>query len=488
LHPVMKKSLGKPAWPPLLHRVVHTVRSRNLFLRGQHLLVAVSGGPDSMALLSLLDCLRPSWSLKLTAVHCNYGLRGSESDHDQEFVKARCRERKIPLHVRRFQLHDGPRYSSLQAVARDLRYRAFNEIAEECGAERIAVGHTADDQAETVLLWVLRGSGLTGLSGMPAFRDDKVIRPLYEARRREILTYLRKAGISFREDSSNAKPLYLRNRIRQEIIPILNRLVPSSTDALCRLADICREDDRYLEQQAAALSSSTVKWESAGGWVIDRGILLDLPSALQRRIIRGLLRQNHTQHRSSGLRTIDRVIRLASKRGDVSSLDVARGRIIVGRDEVRFIAQQTQVISPDRQGHVIPPERLTVPGTLVWPSTGQRLQIQRVARDQVPAPLGKHRIIVDADRVSQPLLVRSWSPGDRFHPYGMNGHSKKLQDFFTDLKIPVAARSRIPVVAAPKGIVWIVGYRQDQRWMPTATTERCLVLTVDGLSLREGTD
>lgn len=478
----MKKSLGKTAWPSLLHRVVRTVRSRNLFQPGQHLLVAVSGGADSIALLSLLDCLRSSWSLTLTAVHCNYGLRGSESDDDQEFARARCKERNIPLHVRRFQLHDSPRYSSLQAVARDLRYRAFNEIAEECGADRIAVGHTADDQAETVLLWLLRGSGLTGLSGMPAFRDDKVIRPLYEASRREISTYLRKAGISFREDSSNAKPLYLRNRIRQEIVPNLNRLVPSSTDALCRLADICREDDRYLEQQATALSSSTVKWESAGGWVIDRGVLLDLPSALQRRIIRGLLRQNHAQHRSSGLRTIDRVIRLVSKRGRVSSLDVARGRIIVGRDEVRFISLKTQVIAPDRQGHVIPPERLTVPGTLVWPSTGQQLQVQRVARDQVPAPLGKYRIVVDADRVSQPLLVRPWSPGDRFHPSGMKGHSKKLQDFFTDLKIPVAARSRIPVVAAPEGIVWIVGYRQDQRWMPTATTERCLVLTVDGLS------
>src|SRR5262249_34969239 len=156
-------------------------------------------------LLSLLDCLRSSWSLKLTAVHCNYGLRGPESDDDQEFVKARCSERHIPLHIRRLSPRDEPRYSSLQAVARDLRYEVFNEIAEECGADRIAVGHTADDQAETVLLWLLRGSGLTGLSGMPAFRDDKVIRPLYETSRLEILTYLHMVGMPFREDSSNSK-------------------------------------------------------------------------------------------------------------------------------------------------------------------------------------------------------------------------------------------------------------------------------------------
>ncbi len=437
-----------------------------------------------MALLSLLDGLRSSWSLKVTAIHCNYGLRGPESDHDQEFVTAHCRERNIPLHIRRLYPRDEPRHSSLQAVARDLRYRAFNEIAEECGADRIAVGHTADDQAETVLLWLLRGSGLTGLSGMPAFRDDRVIRPLYETRRQEILTYLHTVGISFREDSSNSKPLYLRNRIRQEIVPILNRLVPSSLNALCRLADICREDDRYLEQQTTALSTSTVKWESAGGWVIDRGVLLELPCAMQRRVIRGLLRQNHAQHRFSSLRTITQVMCQASNPGGVSRIDVAGGQILVTLNDVRFVPHQAQATSLDRERHVVRPERLTIPGRLLWPGTGQRLQVQRVTHDQVPALLGRDQIVVDADRISEPLLVRSWSPGDRFHPYGMKGHSKKLQDFFTDLKIPIAARSRIPVVEAPEGIVWVVDYRQDQRWVPTAATERYLVLTVDEASTR----
>lgn len=470
------------AWPRLLHQVVRTVRSRKLFQRGQHILVAVSGGPDSVALLSILQHLRSHWELTLSAVHCNYGLRGAESEEDQKFVEVFCQELGVPLHIRRVGLHIGERNTSLQADARDLRYQVMQGIADRCGADRIAVGHTANDQAETVLLWMLRGAGLTGLSGMPAFRDHNVIRPLYETTRQEILGYLCKAELPFREDSSNVKPLYLRNRVRREVIPILTQLVPSSIDALCRLADVCREDDRYLDQQIAALSSSAMERESAGGWTIDRGCLLELPAALQRRCIRNLFRQNDDQSRSPSLQTVDRIIRLASKRKSGASLDVRGGRVVVGDRHLRFIPLPAGAVSHAEQSHGKCQEFLSIPGALIWAGTGQRLQVQQQVRSQMCAPLGKGRIVVDADRVSQPLMVRNWLPGDRFHPVGMEGHSKKLQDFFTDLKIPIAARSRIPLVVAPEGILWVVGYRQDERWTPTATTKHCLVFTSEDLA------
>jgi tRNA(Ile)-lysidine synthase len=468
--------------------MVRTVRTNNLFQHGQHLLVAVSGGPDSMALLSLLDCLRSSWSLTLTAVHCNYGLRGSESEDDQKFVTARCTERNIPLHVRRFHLLDRPKPSSLQAVARDLRYQVFAEIAEQCGANRIALGHTADDQAETILLWLLRGTGLAGLSGMPASRNNTIIRPLYETGRQEILTYLQDAGVLFRVDSSNAKPLYLRNQIRHELVPILNRLAPASLGALCRLADICREDDRYVEHQATARFSSAVKWEFGGGWAIDRSLLRELPRALQRRGIRNLIRTSLNQQYTFGLQTIDRVISIAAKGKSGSRLDVIGGHVIVDDRQLRFVPRGERIMSYDLQQPVILENRMTVPGTLMWPGTGQQLQVQLQACSQALAPMERNRIVVDADRVSQPLIVRCWSPGDRFQPCGMHGHSKKVQDFFADLKIPRSVRSRIPLVVAPEGIVWVVGYRQDQRWLPTAATKRCLILTADDLPIKEGTE
>lgn len=483
----VNRSNNKMTWPPLLHRVVRTVRSRNLFQRGQHILVAISGGPDSVALLSILHHLRPSWKLTLSAVHCNYGLRGAESDEDQKFVETFCQGLGVSLHVRRVEFHTGKRTSSLQAEARDLRYRVMQEIAEKCGANRIAVGHTADDQAETVLLWMLRGAGLTGLSGMPAFRDNKIIRPLYDVKRQEVLAYLGTGGLSFRVDSSNFQMHYLRNRVRREVIPILNRLVPSSVDVLCKLADICREDDRCLDQQVDAIFSSAVKRGSAGGWAIDRKVLLKLPLAFQRRGIRNLFRQNDGQRRSPGIRTVDRIIRMVSKKGSGSSLDVKRGRVVVDARHLRF-APQAREISQAGHLHGRCQKLLSVPGELIWSGTGQRLQVQQQARVRIGAVLGKDRILVDADRVSQPLTVRNWLPGDRFYPSGMGGHSKKLQDFFTDLKIPIAARSHIPLVVAPEGILWVVGYRQDGRWAPTAATTRCLVFTVDHLTPREGTE
>lgn len=481
LPPTLDRSPNKVVWPPLLHQVVRTVRSRNLFQRGQHIIVAVSGGPDSVALLSILHRLRSGWKLTLTAVHCNYGLRGAESEGDQKFVEEFCQRLGVPLHVRRVGIDAGGRKASLQAEARDLRYRVMQEIAEKCGADRVAIGHTADDQAETVLLWMLRGAGLTGLSGMPAFRDNKIIRPLYDTKRQEILLYLRTAGLSFREDSSNVQPRYLRNRVRREVIPILNQLVLSSVDALCQLAEICREDDRCLDQQVDALSCSAVKRGSAGEWTIDRRFLLDLPHALQRRCVRNLFRQNDDQFRSPGLRTVDRIIRLTSTRKSGSGLDVRGGRVVIDDRRLQFVplqARESSSIRPPRSGRQ---EFLSVPGELIWPETGQRLRVQQRAHTQICTSLGKHQILVDADRVSQPLTVRNWLPGDRFYPSGMRGHSKKLQDFFTDLKIPSAARSRIPLVVAPEGILWIVGYRQDDRWVPTSQTERCLGFTADNI-------
>jgi tRNA(Ile)-lysidine synthase len=484
LQRVVTRFSNQRTWPPVLHQVVRTIRSRNLFQQGQHLLVAISGGPDSVALLALLGRLRSRWRLTLTAVHCNYGLRGSESDEDEAFVAAFCQELGIPLHVRKLSLEGPSHCSSLQARARDLRYQVMTEIAEQCRADRIAVGHTADDQAETVLLWVLRGAGLTGLSGMPAFRDGVIIRPLYETRRQEILTFLQNAGLVFRVDSSNATPKYLRNRIRLEALPVLSRLIPSSVNALCRLADICREDDRYLSEQSATISSSLVSQDSLGDWVIDRGVLQTLPRAMQRRILRGLFQQRTASHRSPSIRTIDRIIHLVSKRGSVSSLDVTWGCVMVEQTRVRVVPHHTIGISNGQQECATSPQLLSVPGQVLWPGTGQQLQGEEWTQERTPAHLGKCQILVDADRISQPLTVRTWAPGDRFYPSGMNGHSKKLQDFFTDLKIPIRDRSFIPLLVAPEGIVWVAGYRQDQRWIPAPTTKRRLAFTVKDVHSR----
>ena len=224
--------------------------------------MAVSGGPDSVALLSLLHRLARSWRLTLTAVHCNYGLRGAESDGDESFVNTFCQERQLSLVIHRPMLVKRRQRSSLQAAARDARYDFMKQLAHEVGADRIAVGHTANDQAETVTHVAVAGAGMTGLGGMPYAREDRIIRPLLAATREEVVAYLNHEGLTYRRDSSNEKPLYHRNRIRKELLPVITELAPAAVRVLQRQADLLREDEQYLEQMTNELVRALVSHDS----------------------------------------------------------------------------------------------------------------------------------------------------------------------------------------------------------------------------------
>lgn len=484
---MVEQRVSRTSWPPLLHRVVRTVRARELFQPGQHLLVAVSGGPDSVALLTLLHRLVPRWRLQLTAVHFNYGLRGNESEEDQAFVMSLCDSLQVSLRCVPLDVRTRPKRVSLQAQARELRYRAMAELAEDLGVDRIAVGHTADDQAETILLWMLRGAGLAGLAGMPAQRDGMIIRPLYEVRRRELLAFLDATGQAYRQDSSNAKPLYARNRIRHELVPVLNRIAPAAIDAFCRMGDLCREDDRYLDTQARSLSSSLVRPGADGGYSIDRHRLQAEPPAMQRRLLRELFRRMHPTRRAPSAATVEAVRRFLSSK-------VMGERHCAGGVRVR-VTQSTLLVQPGGAVAVQPEpvaaveeQSVRIPSIIEWAGTGQRIQVQErspAEANQLSASRG-WAMIVDADRLSQPLRVRSWRSGDRFVPSGMKGRSKKLQDYFVDLKIPLSQRKRIPILEAPEGIIGVLGFRQDERFRVSDSTCRCLVISLDEVSITEG--
>ncbi|MFO0707227.1 MAG: tRNA lysidine(34) synthetase TilS [Nitrospira sp.] len=489
----MDSRIVRTPWPSLLHRVVKTVRSRDLFEPGHHLLIAVSGGPDSVALLRLLHRLAPQWRLTLMAVHFNYGLRGTESEEDQAFVVALCRALAVPLRCVALNVATRPKGTSLQAHARALRYREMTALAGELAADRIALGHTADDQAETILLWMVRGSGLAGLSGMPAQREGLFIRPLYDVRRREILAYLQDAGQSYRFDSSNAKPLYTRNRIRHDLLPVIERVVPSALDALCRLGDLCREDERYLEDRTTQLGVAYFHDNGRGTSSIDRRQLLDQPVAIQRRLLRALLKQVDPQHRPAGFSTVEILrARLTRTRSGFTMrlagalVSVTGGRVLVSCRQEPFDSGQAgysqapiMVASPTLGG---------APTLVEWTGTGQQIQVQMVLRRELsqPARTPEWFMAVDADRVSGPLMIRSWRAGDRFVPIGMKQCSKKLQDFFVDRKVPKAQRPLIPILEAPEGILGVLGFRQDERFIITDETRRCLVISLIDSSQTKG--
>ncbi|TKB72661.1 MAG: tRNA lysidine(34) synthetase TilS [Nitrospira sp.] len=480
---IMKQPTKRATRPALVTNLLRTVRQQQLFVPGQHLLVAVSGGPDSIALLSLLYRMVRSWQLKLTVVHCNYGLRGAESDGDESFVKAFCRERDLPLIVHRPLLVKRRQRSSLQATARDARYDFMKQLAQEIGADHIAVGHTANDQAETVLMWLMRGAGLAGLAGMRYVREDRIIRPLLAATREEVEGYLDHEGLTYRRDSSNEKPLYRRNRIRMELLPVILGLAPAAVRVLQRQADVLGEDERYLAGVTTELAGVLVRQCPGGEQRVDRQSFLGLPVALQRRLVRQILRTYDQEERASSLQVVESVRSLFLKGKSGAWLRLKQALVRLDRTSVEFSPRRDPDHGPGagsgpEQRETLP---LLVPSTVYWARTNQQIHVQLMSR-RAAETLGrdpsKRQVSFDAALFSAPLLVRTWQAGDRFVPYGMKGKSKKLQDYFTDCKVSRQERDRVPLLVAPEGILWVVGMRQDERFMVRSETAHCVVVSV----------
>jgi tRNA(Ile)-lysidine synthase len=474
---------GSAVRPPLLLKLVRTVRQQGLFIPGQHLLVGVSGGPDSIALLSLLHHMIRSWRLTLTVVHCNFGLRGEESDSDESFVDTFCRERQLPLVVHRPVMAKRQQRSSFQAAARAARYDFMKQLAHEVGADCIAVGHTANDQVETVLMWLLRGAGMTGLAGMPYARD-RIIRPLLAATRKEVLTYLDDEGLTYRHDSSNEKPLYHRNRIRKELLPVITRLAPAAIRVLLRQSDLLREDEQYLEHMTSTLVRTLVNHGFGDVQRVDRRAFIELPIALQRRLVRSVLRTYDEEGRASSFRAVESVRRFFLKGRNGARLSLKHTLVDIEQRSVRFSpgVGRDHEMGTDSRSDKRERLPLPMPSTVYWTRTNQQIQVQLIARRAVEEVCGtpsQGLAWFDADRFSEPLLVRAWQTGDRFFPYGMKGKSKKLQDFFTDRKVARQEREMIPLLVAPEGILWVVGMQQDERFVVRDGTTRCLVVSIN---------
>jgi tRNA(Ile)-lysidine synthase len=411
-------------------------------------------------------------------------LRGAESDGDESFIKTFCRERQLSLVIHRPTLvKRRQRSSSLQAAARDARYDFMKQLAHEVGADHIAVGHTANDQAETVLMWLLRGAGMAGLAGMPYAREDRIIRPLLAATREEVVAYLDQEGLTYRRDSSNEKPLYHRNRIRKDLLPVITRLVPAAVRVLRRQADLFREDEQYLTGITNELMRTLVSHDSKGVQRVDRQTFIELPVALQRRLLRAILQTHDELGRASSLRVVESVRRVFLKGRSGARLSLKQTLVILDQGAVRFsptIGKDHGHETDSGQGkrEALP---LSVPSTVYWARTNQQIQVQlmtrRAAEEMGRAP-SQGLVLFDADRFSEPLLVRAWQAGDRFSPHGMKGKSKKLQDFFTDRKVARQERGKVPLLVAPEGILWVVGMRQDERFVVRGGTTHCLVVSV----------
>ncbi|HYM37510.1 MAG TPA: tRNA lysidine(34) synthetase TilS [Nitrospiraceae bacterium] len=469
----------------LERHVAASARSRQLFSDGDHLLVAVSGGPDSVALLSVLASLALPMKLTLSALHVNYGLRGDESEEDARFVSRLCADLDVPLICERVDLsrtsaqHKG---ASRQARARDVRYAALRHTAAAVGANKIALGHTADDQAETLIMWMLRGAGAAGMAGIRPVRDAVYVRPLLDVSRAAVLSFLRAKGQAFRTDSSNAKPVYLRNRIRHELMPLLKQFNPAILETLTRQAAILRDEDLCLEQWVSKWIRRYVLRGEDLSLTIPCKALLKLPIALQRRVVRRVVQWTTGSLQGPTFGAAEAVLKKIVRAGTGSSLALRGARVAREYERIRFFpvhgmdrcTEEADKHGWDRAVEV----HLGIPSVAVWPPTGQVVSLTFADDPPTEMPAGQCVARFDADRFTHRLMLRSWRAGDVFHPHGMEGRRKKIQDYFSDIKLPRARRAEVPLLVAPEGILWVAGHRADHRFRVTPSTRRIVTVEI----------
>jgi len=463
---------------PLPHRLSDFVVRHHLISRGDHVLVAVSGGPDSIALLHLLAHQRESLAIgRISVLHFNHRLRGAESDADCVFVRSVAEKMGLPVvcgeeDVRRYRQG---RTISMEMAARERRHRFFRQSLDRYSAQRIALGHTSNDQAEEVLLRLLRGVGPSGMEGMRPLGHGGVIRPLLFAARAEILEYLHDLKIPFREDSSNLEPVCRRNVLRLQVLPLLEKhFHPRLVRTLSRHARLVAEEESWWSDRMRAMWPEICPSETSGRVELDREALRALHPALQRRVFRHAVEQFQGHLMGISTAHVLALCRLAATDASGKEIHLPGGLRAVAEGHRIFLALASEAAGP-----VAPAAgRLIVPAPGRYDYAGMTIDIRKEVSAKpgsgalpTPVPNAAH---MDADAIRWPMTIRSWKPGDRFRPLGLHG-TKKLQDFFTDSKIPRSERSRIPLLCDGEKICWVVGRRLDDRVKVTPQTKEIIV-------------
>jgi len=464
--------------PAIIRRVVQTIDRYGMFVSHDRVLVGVSGGPDSMALLHILITLAPYYGIDLTVAHLNHGLRSGTAEKDAAFVQHAAEKLGLHCYLDKIAIntHDG----SIEERAREARYAFFNDLMDKNHHTKIALGHQKNDNAEAVLMHLLRGSGIRGLGGIPPMRDGRVVRPLIQLGRNDIVNFLREHQIPFVEDATNADPSFTRNRIRHRLIPLLENDYNSNIiDILHRTADLCREDDTWLNRHLQPLLDETITKSEDNHLELHLHTLRSEPVALQRRLVRDALRRwlGHIRRMRAG--HIDAVVELLSPEAHGKRVSLPYGIEAHSNDTRLHFVKGGRCVSRNialNSGFSYSvPGIESLPMTVAIPDSNCRLTFEM---SSAPQPEGsalrdKDRAWFDLDKVSFPLHVRNFRPGDRISPYGMAG-SQKVKKLFINRKIPLAQRPRIPLLECQGSILWVAGVRRSNRAVVTTKTERIL--------------
>ncbi|MGG7035595.1 MAG: tRNA lysidine(34) synthetase TilS [Flavobacterium sp.] len=432
-------------------RLSNHLSSNFPFLKGKRLLLAVSGGLDSMVMTHLFQ--RSGYEIALA--HCNFQLRGEESEGDQLFIEQYSQENKIPLFVTRFdtKIYAENNKLSTQLAARELRYNWFQEILDENKYDFLLTAHHADDSLETFLINLTRGTGLEGLTGIPA-QNSQIIRPLLVFSREEIIKYARENSLLWREDSSNASDKYLRNKIRHDLIPVLKELNPNFLDSFQKTQEYLQES-QSLVQDAARLVYNQVVEEK------NDEIYFDINKLKKQNNFRFYLYQWLHPY---GFRAWEDIYNLVESQ---SGKQVFSDEYRLLKDRSNLILSKKTVCTEEKEYFIFENQQ-----EILKPLNISLSESNSYANDS------NMSIFVDRKKIIFPLILRKWREGDVFQPSGMGGKSKKVSKFFKDQKMSLLEKEQTWLLCSDSKVVWVVGIRQDERFKANNLTENILQITL----------
>lgn len=457
----------------LLDQIRRTIERYRLLEKGDRLIVGVSGGVDSMVLLHLLDACRQEFGLSLIVAHVNHGLRPEESKEEARLVQKESQQLGIPFEYGEYSVKEFQKAGrlSLQDACRRIRFHFFKNLLLKYHARKIALGHNADDQVETILIRLMRGSGLQGLKGMLPIREGRVIHPLLEVWREEIESFAREKGIPYLQDSSNLKKTYLRNRLRLSLIPLIEKdYQPAFREALMKASAILREENDYLDRGAGEAYQVVVHQEQEG-ISFKFSEFESLHPSIRWRVLQKIL--GGIYHEESlmeeGGVEVNPLYRKLCKPSPSFLMKLPRGVYLEKKYDL--------VCLKKGRAEQIPPfeTELACPGRTFIEEIGREVVVEEITRDEAIEGInGPLRIaFIDYRNLKFPLKIRNFRPGDRFQPLGMEG-TQKLKKFFIDHKIPKVERPKIPLLISGEEIVWVAGFRIGERVKVTEKTEKVL--------------
>jgi tRNA(Ile)-lysidine synthase len=471
---------------PLVSKVATFSRRHALFRPGEAVVVGVSGGPDSLCLLHILRQLASELSLHLIVAHLHHGLRGADADADARFVAETALAFGLPLVAGQADVPALARERRLspEEAARQARYAFLADTAARTGAQTVAVGHHADDQAETVLMHLLRGSGVSGLRGMlprtpltdyrlpgvQGLEAGWVVRPLLALWRAEIVAYCAAHGLTPRYDMSNEDATFFRNRLRHELLPLLEEYNSNIREVLVHTGEAMAGDAEVLRAQLDGVWSETVRRSAAGEVCFDLSRWRDLPIGLQRGTVREAIRRLRRDLRNVGWQHVERAVWLArGGRAGQSATLVGGLALDLGCETLRIAPEGSQraVDTPQIEREIA----LAAPG-MTDVGGGWRVAVERLANapEGQPAPGDPWQAWLDADATGPALTLRPRRPGDRFRPHGLGGHSAGLNEFMINARVPRHARTGWPLLTGREGIAWVCGLRVDHQAAVTPAT------------------